>query len=374
MSSTPTGSTPTGSTLPPVTTPTGLTPTWLTAALRAGGSIGSTTTVTGAATEPVGTGQMGESYRVFLDYSGAPGPATVVAKMPTANVASRALVAGAYRTEVGYYRDIASTVAIRSPACSFSAINEDGTEFVLLLEDLAPAVPGDQVAGCGVRDALGAVENLAGLHGPRWGDPTVHDITGLSVIGPKGASMLAPAFVDATETFLTRFGSRLDDQDHALLRDVAAAIGPWITDRSARVGLMHGDYRLDNLLFLPGAPSTSSTPTVTAVDWQTLSLGLPARDLSYFLGTGLDPALRRTHEEDLVGAYHRGLLRHGVSDYPFRQCFEDYRFGHLQGPLIIAFGAAYGTRTGRGDDMFTAMTIRSCAAIRELDSLSLIDA
>jgi len=44
----------------------------------------------------------------------------------------------------------------------------------------------------------------------------------------------------------------------------------------------------------------------------------------------------------------------------------------LQGPLITVLGAAYGTRTERGDEMFLAMASRSCAAIRDLQSLTLV--
>ncbi len=47
---------------------------------------------------------------------------------------------------------------------------------------------------------------------------------------------------------------------------------------------MHGDYRLDNMLFDP------DRTRVTVVDWQTLGSGLPARDLAYF--TGDEPAAR----------------------------------------------------------------------------------
>ncbi len=55
--------------------------------------------------------------------------------------------------------------------------------------------------------------------------------------------------------------------------------------------------------------------------------------------------------------------------YAFSECWDDYRFGALQGPLIAVFGCAFGTRTERGDRMFAAMVTRSCAAIRELDSV-----
>src|SRR3546814_3992427 len=70
---------------------------------------------------------------------------------------------------------------------------------------------------------------------------------------------------------------------------------------------------------------------VVAVDWQTLSIGLPARDLAYLLGTGLAPADRRTHERPIVEAWHAALVRLGVAGYTLAEAWADYRFAMVQG-------------------------------------------
>ena len=106
------------------------------------------------------------------------------------------------------------------------------------------------------------------------------------------------------------------------------------------------------------------------MDWQTLSLALPARDLAYFLGTSLTVEDRRAAERDLVAAYHQALVAHGVAGYDVDACWDDYVFAMLQGPLVAVFGYAYGTRTERGDRMFAAMAHRACAAIRDHDTLA----
>ena len=144
-------------------------------------------------------------------------------------------------------------------------------------------------------------------------------------------------------------------------------IGPWLLARQERFGLVHGDYRLDNLMFTPGGPE------VAAVDWQTLSLALPARDLSYLVATSLSPEDRSAHERDIVVAYHQALVGFGIADYPLELCWEDYVFAMLQVPLVTTFGCAYSTsRTERGDRMFAVMVARGCAAIRDLGTLDLV--
>ena len=66
----------------PVDTPEELTPEWLTGALAALGA-----TVSAVSFEPVGTGQMSTCYRLDLEYSAGDGPATLVAKLPSADPA-----------------------------------------------------------------------------------------------------------------------------------------------------------------------------------------------------------------------------------------------------------------------------------------------
>jgi aminoglycoside phosphotransferase (APT) family kinase protein len=177
--------------------------------------------------------------------------------------------------------------------------------------------------------------------------------------------MLRELYGPTTDIFLDRLGDRLPAEDHETVRACGEVIADWLVARPERFGLVHGDYRLDNLLFDDADP-----PQVTAVDWQTVNLGLPARDLAYFITTGLDPEPRRAAEQDLVATYHRRLAELGVTGYTAEDCWQDYRFAALQGPLVAVFGAAYGTPSERGDAMFAAMIRRSCAAIRDLDSLT----
>jgi len=314
--------------------------------------------------QPVGTGQIGTCYRLTL--RGAGQPRRVVAKLPAIDPATRELLTGSYLAEVRFYRDLARTVAVRAPTCHHvdSAANGD---FVLLLEDLAPCLPGDQLVGCSVRQACDAVVNLAGLHGPRWCDPTLLEVDGLKVNGPEDAAMMAEFYGPATDIFLDRVGRLLAGEDRETLRAIPPVIERWELSRVDRFALVHGDYRVDNLLFPPGGGDG-----VLAVDWQTLSLALPARDLAYFVSTSLEPPVRRAYERDLVAAYHQALGPDVTARFSFAQCWDDYRFAMLQGPLISVFGLAFGKRSDRGDRMFAVMASRACAAIRDLGSLDCV--
>ena len=333
-----------------------LSPEWLSAALDA--------PVHTVRAETIGTGQIGTCHRLELTGDGV--PERLVAKLPAVDTGVRAMLAGAYRGEVRFYTDLAATVSVRAPRCHYAALGEEGN-FTLLLEDLAPARQGDQIRGCTPGQALDAVRNLADLHAPRWNDPALLDLEWLGHSDEAQARMLSELYGPAVDIFVADLGHLLDDSDNDTLRGCVDATEQWILARSERFTVLHGDYRLDNLMF-----PDDGVPGVTAVDWQTITVGLPARDLAYFLGTSLPPALRREHEHHLVTAYHRRLVERGVDRYAFSECWDDYRFGSLQGPLIAVFGCAFGTRTERGDRMFATMVARSCAAIRELYSLAVI--
>lgn len=342
--------------------PEHLSPEWLTAALR---SAGHDVTVRSVEREQVGTGQMGTSIRLTMELDDGEHevPSTLVAKLPSTDERQRAMVAGIYRTEVEFYRQLAPTLTVRTPRCWYSDLSGDWQRFVLLLEDLAPREQGDQIRGCTVEEARLGVVNLAGLHGPRWCDPTLADSEWMQLIAGDGAEMIGLVMRDATDRFLERYADRLDTDDKELLDRIPAALPGWILARSERFAPIHGDYRLDNLLFGEGGDP------IATVDWQTVTLGLPARDLAYFLSTGLSVEDRRAHEEELVEHYHEALVSQGVRNHPLEQCLDDYRFAMLQGPLITIVGAAYGAPTERGDEMFVTMARRAAAAIRDHGTL-----
>ena len=315
--------------------------------------------------ERIGTGQTSSTYRLHVDADGF--PATLVAKLAEGDEAARRRVATAHRNEVGFYTRLAGTLDVRAPSCRYASISDDGTLFTLVLEDLSPRRPGRQVDGCPVDQMGYAVRNLAALHACRWNDESLRDVDFLIPLTVQRAEFLGSLASTATEQFITRFAAQLDASDVATLREVADVLVEWLVGRPAPFTLVHGDYRLDNLMFPPAGSD------VVAVDWQTITLALPARDLAYFIATSLSVDERRGAEDALVETYYDDLLRRGVEGYSSDQCFDDYRFGQLHGPMITVLG----TMTSQGksrpaDEMFLAMARRSCAAVRDLGSLRLV--
>ena len=347
--------------------PGDVTPAWLSKVL---GERNTPVDVSDVDVVAIGTGQTGATYRVSAKYASDPGdlPQTFVIKLPAQDDTVRDRVTVGYRSECAFYAEVADRVRVPTPQCFYCEITEDALDYALLLADQAPAVQGDQIAGCGEQEARLTVVALAGLHGPSWCDPCWLDLPGIAFPRPDeaGAQGLGDVAKMSADITLDKLGGRMSLEDRETFATTMGLVAPWLRAEVDRFALLHGDYRLDNLLFDP------DRTRVTVVDWQTLGVGLPARDLAYFTATSLNSELRSTIEKGLVDEYHRTLLGYGVTGYDPETCWRDYRLGMPQALLISALGFAFATATERGDDMVLTMLRRGCQAIRDLGTLELI--
>lgn len=347
--------------------PTDVTAKWLSAVLS---QSGAPVEVTDTDVTAIGTGQTGATYRVSVRYGSEPAglPPTFVIKLPAQDDAVRDRVVIGYRSECAFYASAVDRVQVPTPQCFYCEISDDALDYALLLADQAPAVQGDQLLGCGEQEARLAVAALAGLHGPSWCDPFWLEFPGVAFARPDqaGAQGMGEVAKMSAEITLDKLGDRMSADDRETFTATMNSVADWLMAEHDRFALLHGDYRLDNMLFDP------ERTRISIVDWQTLGVGLPARDLAYFTATSLDSQLRATLERDLVSDYHRALLGYGVTDYDRETCWRDYRLGVVQAPLISALGFAFASSTERGDDMVLTMLSRGCQAIRDLDTLELI--
>ncbi len=341
---------------------------WLTARLRGAGVLQAASVVDVVAT-PVGVGMLGDSIRYELTYDrdeGAPG--SFVGKFASADATSRQTGAGfgLYEREVGFYRHIADTVAIRSPKCVSAEYDPADGTFALLLEDLTPARPGNQLTGCGLADAERAMEQAAALHGPRWNDATLRDHTFLDTSGAR--DFVIKVFPDCLAEFHRRYDGVLEPEYMAVCDRYGALIGQAYNHQSANFTLTHGDFRLDNMLF----DARGGEVPLAVLDWQSPAIGIGAVDVAYFMGLALSIEDRRRHERHLLDLYLEHLRSYGVKDYDYTALYRDYRLTLLSGVSTAVFASASTKRTERGDAMFLAMARGGCAQAIDCDALAMI--
>ncbi len=344
--------------------PEDITPPWLTAVLRHGGVEAD---VRSFVAKDIGTGQVGRSVRFTLDYSRGAGPASIVGKFASTDPTSRAtgIAQQNYFKEVNFYNELLPTVQIRTPKPFYTDIDPATHAFCLMLEDITPSRQGDQIQGDTVEMAQLALREAAKLHAPRWNDPTLNEVTFIQPNAALGPEFFKSFWAQMYPGFIARYQARMSKENLELLSAFSQRLDGWLTRAETPFALTHCDFRLDNLLFGENVP-------IAVVDWQTVAIGHPLADISYFLGAGLVPQARRVHERLLVWQYHEAICEAGVSGYGFEDCYRDYRRFSFSGLVMAVIASMLVGQTARGDEMFMAMANRHAQQATELDSLDLL--
>ena len=318
--------------------------------------------------ERIGTGQMSECYRVALTYADEKaGPASVVLKVAAADPSSRqtGLAMGLYEREVEFYTSTAPGLDGPIAPCYHAAYDPATGAFDLVLGDAAPAVVGDEISGATAEQARLALSQLALVHGPLLDDQTLAANDRVNRESPVNQALIAALYAG----FIERYRDQIAEQHREVCERLVQTFDAYLAaeaERNGPRGLIHGDYRLDNMLF--GQPGADRPLTV--VDWQTVTWGPAFTDVAYFLGCALPIERRREHYDTLLAAYTEALgpaagvtvddVREGVR----RQSF----FGVLMSivsPMLVE-------RTERGDQMFMAMIARHCQHVLDTDALAIL--
>lgn len=129
----------------------------------------------------------------------------------------------------------------------------------------------------------------------------------------------------------------------------------WLPDHipaGDEAAIVHGDFRIDNLIFHPTEPRI-----LAVLDWELSTLGHPLADFTYHammyrmpphIVAGLRgadlKALNIPSEDEYVSAYCRRTGRSGIPDYPFYMAFNFFRiaaiFHGIKGRVIRGTAAS----------------------------------
>ncbi len=373
-----------------------LNPEWLTAALRQTGALAPAGEVTSVEREIVGEGAgfLGDIARLTLGYEGGEGPATVIAKLP--KLANRAMgeLLGAYERESCFYDELARDLPLATPRMYYGDFDRDVASerqeaalkladrtprflsarmtqvglwvsgrkkrrYILLLEDIGDAEPGDQLTGVSPERCATVLAAAARMHAKFWSSPAVENRFWLIPLSID-ARIRNGLFQDSQPVFLEQFGHLVDD-GFARALSWAAEHGVEAVQtlqRNAPVTLAHCDLRLDNVAFRDGDP--------IVFDWQLVRRGPAAYDVAYFL-SGASPDLTREDEGELLRGYLAALEELGVRGYSFEAFERDYHLGLLTAMQTLTATDQMDMGEGRGIQLMEAWYERLAARVAGID-------
>lgn len=170
--------------------------------------------------------------------------------------------------------------------------------------------------------------------------------------------------------FLRRFPP--DDAHGRLIRWLGqdGNLDAWHATRVPPFTIFHGDFRLDNILFLQHGDPRGAV----AVDWGDSTWAPSMRDAAYFLGNGLKIEDRRRWEKDLMREYIDELNRHSKHvKVSWEHAWEDYRRQSIYGLAQHIPAAGMLPDTERGKIMFRTLVSRQAQHAVDMDAMSLVN-
>ena len=286
-----------------------------------------------------GLGVIGAVYRVTCTGDGC--PQSVVVKLQGLDEAAvfTGSILRMYIREVRFYDHMASRVPVRVPGALHTALDEETSSFVVVMEDMGSLRVVDQVVGMCLADAERAVDKLAAWHATFWGEGERLAEEGITVslADPIYPAILPMVFAEGWEKVtkevgvspaLARAGEAWPGVFAQLLLDLA----------EAPTTMTHGDYRADNILF-------TGDDEVALLDFQLSGTASGTYDLAYFVTQSLEPEVASANEKALFDRYVAGLRAAGVSDTDLGRLWEDYRKAALfclVYPIVAARGMDLG--------------------------------
>jgi hypothetical protein len=323
--------------------------------------------------ELIGTGQVGMVVRCELDYDGdaSEAPPSVVVKLPSAEAGNRqvGIAMGLYESEVRFYREIAPQAGITVPRLHWGDVEPTSGRITLVIDDLTTcAEVGDMIATATPEQAQLAFAELVKLQASLWNDPRLRSMPWLA--DPSRAQMLFDSVAPAVESFKVAYGDRLEREHVALVERLAPRASSWPARALVDpLVVVHGDFRLDNMLF---GTAPGSAP-ISILDWQACRLGPPLLDHSIFLGSCMSTADRRAHERDLLRGYHEGLVLAGVRHFTFEDCLESYRISSLYPFLLTVSMSMFLAHTDRDRDVWTQLLRGSAELVHDLGAAEVLE-
>jgi aminoglycoside/choline kinase family phosphotransferase len=222
----------------------------------------------------------------------------------------------AFQREVLAYQLLKPLGGKYVPRCIASASVPDGSDGLILLQEIFPCRTGDQIQGLSFRELSSVARSIGSVHARFWNSKQLQKIKAL----PLHQYNRAHETGKHTQIFLRYCGSFLTKKDVKRIEHFLPTITQALRLAKKRpITLVHGDLRADNLLLVRSK--------VFIVDWQIAARGLGAFDLARVIGGSSARPLTLRDQHKLIHIWQKTLHQGGVRGYNFEDAWRDYQIG-----------------------------------------------
>jgi len=222
----------------------------------------------------------------------------------------------AFQREVLAYQLLKPLGGKYVPRCIASASAPDGSDGLILLEEIFPCRTGDQIQGLSFSQLSSVARSIGSVHARFWNSNQIRKIKAL----PLHHYNRAHEAGKHTQTFLRNCRSLLTKKDVKRIQHFLPTIIQALHQAEKRpITLVHGDLRADNLLV--------AGSKVFIVDWQIAARGLGAFDLARVIGGSSSRPLTLRDQHKLINSWQKTLRQGGVRGYNFTDAWRDYQIG-----------------------------------------------
>ena len=249
------------------------------------------------------------------------GPSSIIIKSALPGAKRSTFLPLCYAREISFYRELANRLNIGLPRVYYAEIDPHTSHFILVLEDFPYYVAGDNRKGATRCQAIALLDEMARYHAQWWNSDELKQFSFLGTF-EMWCDLFESMVLKNIGAFIERHWDFIEAAERkvfeALPLGFRRAVAPLA---NAPATLVHHDLSLKNTLIedIPGHPK------FVVIDWQQVSIAPAVRDMSFFIGTSLMPALRYEMEFELLHSYHSRLQEFGVRGYSFSRLIDDYR-------------------------------------------------
>ena len=279
--------------------------------------------------EKIDPGFTGKVIRIIPQYkdSNVNSPKKFIIKFQTDNINIRTFMSKikAYEKEIKIYEILNKINKLNTPLIYHSDINEEGTNYILIMEDLTERglfnINKEKPFDIKILKLI--VEYFAELHSNFFGLGKQLNIKWINDynFGKYMEEFTIKNFDKKKEFFISNNKKILNDNliniiKNINIQELFEKINPDLEKNKDRITLLHGDTQSGNLMI------NKENDKMAMIDWQYINIGLGLKDIVLFIGICLDENnIKENDINELKYLYFNYLEKKGI--HYDKNLFED---------------------------------------------------